>query len=306
MSSFLVDAISDEEPDKIADLISRGANPFLGYTETAPGEWITPVWWLIENTSRSMLPHVIGTNLTEVPLGSDCFGRDGGTPWNLITGLAYVDPGKVDISRTIDSVRRCMEKDSPAFSQALQELTKALLAPGAADQDFYAGKRLVQAVIGGATPLNGDWTSLMNAPIRIDAPLDGIAAAPTQIPLLQFLLWVQRDREIAPALSNALRESYDPNTYFAGVPLLHLAAGGNHVACVEALISAGADVTTVCDSETGIATHDFKKKMATGMTVLEFAKAVGANSVVPLLEAAVAKSAIDRVISTARSPQPSP
>lgn len=296
MADSLIRAIGDRNHAQIADLISNGADPYVAPVPYQAKTWVTPVSWAIKNGHLSMLPHLVGTGLKEVPAGHDKLGRHGEAKWDVITGLADVDRTGIDMAEVISAVKSCMVPGSSALEQSLWTLVDRLIGQGG-HVGRNVGLELMDVALSGADVLNHGWGRILNVPMDFDN------GGKKLNPLLAYMFWVHEDARVAPVLASALHGGYDPNTNFSGVPLLHFAVIGEGPECVKALIEAGADIRARYVGGAERSKFIFRgNTIVAGMTALDFARDIGADQVSSVIEAAVAKDTIDRVLSAVRAP----
>lgn len=300
LSAQLCDAIKESDIDGIEQLLQRGADPSVPMFDVeSPNSRIafTPAGFAIKWNEPTLLPYVIGAGMRQIPCGMVVDG----VPKNLIEMLPYLrNPPAGMLQSTVNWILSRMAPDVPETNLSLWRAAKGFLQPvnGAPPQD---GQALFSVILmrRGATPPNPevDISELLALPVAQST----IQSRPPK-PFVRCI--IEMGSEIFTGLFAA---GYCPNSRIAGVPLIHFATIPKTSPIMEMFVMAGARPDVTCEkSELLAAGFPEKECAALGERVspLDLANAFNAPETASLLQSALAKSAIDRVIAAARSPGP--
>lgn len=137
---------------------------------------------------------------------------------------------------------------------------------------------------------------LLSARMEVDLGVDRT--------LLSFLLsgWQGMFRSSsvhAATLHNLLKHGLPADAAPDGVPLLHIVAAGDLSESVQLLVNAGADLDVVCESAALLDSRSTRNISAVGLSAIELARSVKANSALHALEIARARSAMLKIAAAA-------
>lgn len=296
LSLQLTKAILERDDAKILDLKHRGADacfPIQSDSEHTSNEGFTPAWIAIKSGLAHLLPPLLGSGRAAVPLG---LARDGKSKSLLDLLPEMQNPPIALIRSAIRTIVGCLEVNEDTRAQMWDAAAEMLFIGEGEAADIRRAVNASFLLESGALPRDASEVARIFA-VPVSETINGTEQIK---PFLHHFFLME---ECQKFMGNWAARDPDPAALIWDVPLLHYAVSAGNVPVVQTLLIAGAALDTSCDKGTLLRAgfdQDACARLDEQITPIELAKSLAGSEVTATLEAAIAKGAIDRLVSAAR------